>query len=156
MGDERLLAIMATPVDVPAVVERSRWPVHVTVAGNFRIDATQFDEVAALLESAANGVAAFDVALGPADWFGAAGNIPVLLASHPTLHRLHESLAVGLKRMRGFAPAEPSFWEGGYRPHATLGPAVGVRDGDTLPLTTVTLVSLDGGLGHRVSAVELS
>ena len=156
MEDEQFLAVMATPVDIPAVVERTRWPVHVTVAGNFRVDEAHTIEVSALLNSVANDVAAFGVELGPRDRFGSERNIPVFLASHPTFHLLHELLAAGLRDMPGFAAAEPSFWEGGYRPHATLGPAVSVREGDVLSFRTLTLVSLHGNLGQRVSAVELS
>jgi len=156
MEEERLLTVMATPVDIPAVVERTRWPVHVTVAGNFRVDEAHTVEVSALLSSVAKDVAAFDVKLGPRDRFGSERDIPVLLASHTVFHRLHESLAAGLRDMPGFAAAEPSFWGNGYLPHATLGPAVGGRDGDALSFRTLTLVSLHGNVGQRVFAVELS
>lgn len=156
MEEERLLTVMATPVGVPAVVERTRWPVHVTVAGNFRVDEAHTIEVSALLNSVANHVTAFDIKLGPRDQFGSERNIAVLLASHPAFHRLHESLAAGLRDMPGFAAAESSFWGSGYLPHATLGPAVSVRDGDVLSFRTLTLVSLHGNIGQRVSAVELS
>jgi 2'-5' RNA ligase len=156
MEDERLLTVMVTPVGLPVMVERTRWPVHVTVAGNFRLYKAHTNEVSALLNAVANDVAAFDVELGPRDRFGVEHNIPVLLASHPVFHSLHESLAVGLKDMPGFAPAEPSYWEGGYRPHVTLNPALGVHVGDTLSFTTLSLVSLRGSLGQRVSTVGLS
>lgn len=155
MEEERLLTVMATRVEVPALVQRSRWPVHVTIAGNFRVDDAHTVEVSALLESVANDIAAFDVKLGPKDRFGTERNIAVLLAEHSAFHSLHESLAAGLKQIPGFAAAESPFWESGYRPHATLGPAVSVRDGDSLSVRTLTLVSLHGNTGQRVSAVEL-
>lgn len=156
MEEERLLTVMATQVEVPAVVERIRWPVHVTVVGNFRVDEAHTIEISALLSSVANHVAAFDVKLGPSDRFGSGRNIPVLLASDPTFHSLHDSLAAGLRDMPGFAAVEPSFWGNGYLPHATLGPAVRVRDGDALSFRALTLVSLHGNIGQRVSTVELS
>lgn len=156
MKDARLLTVMATPVRVAAVVERTRWPLHVTIAGNFRVDEAHTIEVSALLDSIATEVAVFEVTLGPRDRFGPERDIPVLLASHPTFHRLHQSLAAGLRDMPEFAAAEPSFWEGGYRPHATLGPAVNVRNGDTLSFTTLALVSLQGNMGRCVSAAELA
>lgn len=128
---------------------------HVTVAGNFHLDAELEDEASALLDSVASRAPAFDVILGPGDRFGAERNISVLLAEHATFHTLHESLAAGLRGLAGFVEAEPAFWGPGYRPHATTGPAVRARDGDILTIRMLTLVSLDGGTGHPVRAAEL-
>jgi 2'-5' RNA ligase len=155
MEDGQLLTVMATPIRIPAVVERTRWPVHVTIAGNFRVNEANTIEVSALLDSVATNVAAFVVKLGPKESFGPERNIPVLLALHPEFQRLHESLTERLREMQGFAAAEPSFWEGGYRPHATLGAVVDVREGDDLSLRTLTLVSLHGNIGKRIYDVEL-
>lgn len=156
MGGERLLTVMATPAGVPAVVGRTQWPVHVTVAGNFRIDNVHTVEVAQLLHSVAQSTARFAVRLGPRELFGPAGNIPVLLASHPEFSRLHRSLALGLIAMQGFAATEPSYWGEGYRPHATVGSSVDAQEGDTVLIRTLTLVSLSGDLGEPVASVDLS
>jgi hypothetical protein len=154
-SDEELFVVVATPSPLPAVVDRARWPVHVTVAGNFRVDGSSAAAIHALLESSVHRVAAFDVRLGPLDRFGVAKDVPVLLAPHPLFDRMHESLATDLIHVPGFAPAEPRHWRDGYRPHATLGLAVRAQDGDVLPIRTLTLVSLHGVNGRLRFAVDL-
>ncbi|BDZ50235.1 hypothetical protein GCM10025867_24760 [Frondihabitans sucicola] len=155
MEADRLLVIVATPVHLPAVVERNRWPVHVTVAGNFRVDDGHDSSVATVLESVAADVGAFSVGLGPGDGFGPGRDIPVLLASHPVFHQVHQELAARLRRMPGFVAAAPSSWDGGYRPHATIGPAADVHEADVLTIRALTLVSLRGSVGQRLRAVDL-
>jgi 2'-5' RNA ligase len=154
-SEEELFSVMATPRPVPAVVDRTRWPVHVTVAGNFRVDGSSVAAIHALLESCVHRVAAFGVRLGPLDHFGVARDVPVLLAPHPSFDRMHESLAAGLALLPGFAPVEPHQWRDGYRPHATLAAAVQAMDADVLSITTLTLVSLQGANGHRLVTVDL-
>jgi 2'-5' RNA ligase len=154
-SEDELFVVVATPSPVPAVVDRAHWPVHVTVAGNFRVDGSSATAIHALLASSAHGVAAFGVRLGPLDYFGVAKDVPVLLASHPLFDRMHESLAADLVHVPGFAPAEPRHWRDGYRPHATLGPAARAKDGDVLPIRTLTLVSLHGVGGRSLFAVDL-
>lgn len=81
------------------MVERTRWRVHVTVAGNFRLDEAYTIAVSVLLNSVANNTAAIDVRLWSRDRFGSERNIPVPLASHPAshpaFHRLHGRLLLG-------------------------------------------------------------
>jgi hypothetical protein len=154
-SDEELFVVVATPSPVPAVVNRAHWPVHVTVAGNFRVDGSSATAIPALLESSVHRVAAFGVRLGPIDRFSVAKDVPVLLASHPLFNRMHKSMAADLAHVPGFAPAEPRHWRDGYRPHATLGPAVSARDGDVLTIRMLTLVSLRGVSGRSLFAVDL-
>ena len=92
----------------------------------------------------------------PLDRFGVAKDVAVLLASHPLFDLMHESLAVDLIHVPGFAPAEPRHWRDGYHPHATLGTAVRAKDGDVLPIRSLTLVSLHEVNGRRRFAVDLS
>jgi 2'-5' RNA ligase len=153
--DAPLFAILATPDPVPEQVDRSRWPVHVTVAGNFAVDDSAEPEVVALLESCARETAAFDVQLGPSALFGGDADIPVLLAAHPSFDRIHRELATGLIELSGFAALEPDFWLEGYRAHATLGRIVQVAEGETLAIRVVTLVLLRGATGTRVAAFGL-
>lgn len=141
--DRMLLVIMATPQPLPEHVDRPRWPVHVTVVGNFWIQTAAVDEITALIERAAQSIPAFDITFGPSDSFGTEKDVPVLLAPHPSLQVLHESLATPLADLPGFEPVEPQFWHAEYRPHASLGPAVRVHESDTLPLKVLTLVELD-------------
>jgi len=58
--------------------------------------------------------------------------------------------------LEGFVAVEPAYWGSGYRPHATLGPAVRVKLGDTLPIRELSLVSLIGPSGHSRFSVSLS
>jgi 2'-5' RNA ligase len=153
--DDDVFAVMATPDPVPAVVDRARWPVHVTIAANFRIGAPAVAGLPGLLGSIAHNLTAFGVELGPLEQFGAGKNVPVLLASHPLLDQIHQSLNDELANLSGFLPVDPDYWGGGYRPHATLGPAVTARAGDVLSIRTLTLVSLLGDSGHRLFAFDL-
>jgi len=154
-SDEELFAVIATPSPVPPIVDRARWPVHVTVAGIFGVGAPGVAAIPDLLESVLHGMASFDVELGPLDRFGAGGDVPVLLAPHPLLDEIHESLAAGLGHIPGFSPVEPDYWGDGYRPHATLGPAVSATAGDMLAIRVFSLVGLHGPDGHRRFAVNL-
>ena len=90
MKGAQLFTFVATPVEVPALVERTRWPVHVTIAGNFRVDAVHTLQVSTLLASVVSDIAAFDVVLGPRARFRPEQNVAVLLARHLTFHRPHE------------------------------------------------------------------
>lgn len=150
-----LLVVIATPAPLPAEVDRSRWPVHVTVAGNFRVDERDSAAVPHLLLTAARGIRPFEVALGPAARFGRDASIPVLLAPHPSLDAVHAALAESLSALPSFDPLEPQYWGEGYRPHASLGRAVGVADGDALPLTVLSLFALEARAGLRLAQVEL-
>ena len=156
MEPHRLFTIMATPVEVAAVVDRSHWPVHVTIVGNFRVDPEEHDALTADVAAVAGGLPAFDVRLGSAARFGAALDIPVLLAEHPMFHRLHRALAARIGLLPSFAPVEPAYWGRGYRPHATLGNGVSAADGDLLKIRWLTLIALDGKIGRPLSAVQLS
>jgi hypothetical protein len=156
MASDEQFAVIATPDPVPAVVDRALWPLHVTVAGNFRVDAPAGAAMPALLKSIADDVPAFDVQLGPLDHFGAGKNIPVLLASHPLLAQIHRSLAAELAHSTGFSPVEPEYWGDGYRAHATLGRAVNAQAGDVLRIRTLTLVSLLPDSGRRLFATDLA
>lgn len=155
MDEGRLLTVTATPVELPEVVARDHWPVHVTIIGSFRVEAAFESVVADLLALLASHTAVFSVSLGPRDQFGPERSIPVMLAEHPLLHQLHRSLGREIKRLPGFAPCLPSHWEDGYRPHATLGSAVDVVDGDALEVKWLTIASLEGNRAQRIKAFEL-
>jgi len=149
------LVIVATP-ELPAQeVDRSRWPVHVTVAGNFWVDEAKVETLPALVLAAAADVSHFEVRLGSPDRFGAGGGVPVLLVSHPSLDALHASLAVRLSDVAGFTPLEPEYWGDGYRSHATLGRAVTAREGERLTLRYLSLFSLMPTIGRRLASVPL-
>jgi hypothetical protein len=97
---------------MPAFVARDRWPLHVTVAGNFRFDDS--GDIPHQVRSNASETRAFSVRLGPLARFGAEQDASVLLAEHPTFHLLHEVMARELTDRAGFSAAEPAFWNDGY------------------------------------------
>jgi 2'-5' RNA ligase len=150
-----LLVVVATPDPVPGYVDRSQWPVHVTVAPNFSVDETSQRDVITLLEASARDAVPFEVALGSGARFGIAADVPVLLAPHPSLARLHEELAAGLAELRGFFAVEADYWGEGYRPHVTLGSAVQASEGDVLAIRMLTLVLLQQQTTTRIAAFEL-
>jgi 2'-5' RNA ligase len=140
---------------VPTSVNRDAWPVHVTIASNFVVDVSEATAVSSLLESCALDLTAFAVRLGPTAFFGVNADLPVLLAPHQSFDRLHTALGTGLSRLSGFVATEPDYWFEGYRPHASLGSAVRVEEGDLLPIRTLTLVSQRGRTGTLISAINL-
>lgn len=151
-----LLVVVGTPGPLPVHIDRARWPVHVTIASNFRVDRSAEVAIPSLLESSAEGVSSFGVKLGPGDRFGVHADVPVLLAPHPSFDRIHAALADGVMRLPGFVAAEPRHWREGYLPHATLGLAVRVKEGETLPVTTLNLVSLRATSGTRMTTIRLA
>lgn len=155
-SEGQFLTIMGTPRPVPALVDRVRWPIHVTMAANFHVEDATAQQIPALLEAIANETSAFEVRLGPTDRFGTNADIPVLLARHTTLDLLHASLATSLMKLPDFTAAEPQHWLEGYRPHATLGSAVRAHEGEMLWIRELTLVSLQGAIGVRLASVRLS
>ncbi|QDZ15464.1 2'-5' RNA ligase family protein [Humibacter ginsenosidimutans] len=149
------LVVLATPDALPEQVDRARWPVHVTVAGNFRVEDAAVGDIVPIVADATASVPSFDVRLGPSARFGADGSVPVLLASHPSFVALHAALATELEKVQGFTPVEPAYRRDGYRPHATLGRAVHVREGDDLTIRTIGLFSLEGSIGLRLASFAL-
>jgi hypothetical protein len=155
MDDRPTLTVSATPEPLPDHVDRARWPVHVTVLGNFRVDAGALPRLERrLADTSPHGPVV--VELGPPAGFGPTGAVPVLLAAHPTFRALHDQLATDARTLDGFEPVAPEFWADGYRPHATLGPAVVLRDGAVLTFRYLTLVVLDGMSAQAVRTVRLA
>lgn len=150
-----LYVIVATSDEVIGPVDRSRWPAHTTVVGNFHLEAGHGEAAARALMATLSGVRAFDVVLGPSARFGKRGDVPVLIAEHQSFHRLHAALVARLESVPGFAAVESAFWGSSYRPHVTLGTAVDARLGQLMRMEWMTLVVLDGGIGRRVSSVHL-
>jgi len=137
-------------------VNRSRWPAHVTIAGNFYVDADAAPMIPSALASTTREFPAFEFPLGPEALFGRSENIPVLLAEHPAFRALHATLATELSALSGFGPVDPEYWGEGYQPHVTLGAEVHHRAGDSWAIRVLTLLALDGSSAQRLSTVELS
>jgi 2'-5' RNA ligase len=147
--------VVATPLPAPEQIERFRWPAHVTLAGNFRVDEDAVASFPALVAQAVAGFAPFDVTLGRPALFGPEASIPVLLVTHPTVTALHEALADALDGVDGFRMSEPAYWRRGYRAHVSRGHEVTAAEGDVLGLTTISLVSLHAHLARRVFGLAL-
>lgn len=157
MEQGQLFTVNATPVKGPKVVARSHWPLHVTIVGNFQLAVGSGEAVlAGCLSSIARRTSVLSVRLGPRAGFGTDEKIPVLLAEHSSFGLMHRSLARELRQSVDFAAAEPSSWGVGYRPHATLGPAVDVAEGDVLAFRWLALWSLLGNRAERIAAFPLS
>jgi 2'-5' RNA ligase len=155
MPAEHPLVAVTTPHVPPEQVDRSRWPIHVTVAGNFEVDDAAVETLPPIMRAAAADVSLFEVRLGSPDRFGAGGSVPVLLVSHPSLDELHASLAARLSEVAGFTPLEPAYWGDGYRSHATLGRAVTAREGERLTLRYLSLFSLMPATARRLACILL-
>ncbi|BDI22989.1 2'-5' RNA ligase family protein [Herbiconiux sp. L3-i23] len=149
VAEETLFVVVATPDPLPATIDRSRWPAHVTIGGNFAVLAEGETLLPTIVQVALEDIAAFTVSLGGLDYFGDAGRLPVLLAPHESLSRMHNTLADGLVSAPGFRPAEPAYWRHGYRAHLTLAENVELREGDELHIERVALLSLTGSKALR-------
>ncbi|MFZ6993631.1 2'-5' RNA ligase family protein [Curtobacterium sp. RRHDQ66] len=138
------LVVVGTPERLPGTVDRSNWPVHVTVLPNFVVDGPTVAAVTSIVREAADRQSAFDVDLGPRAMFGPGRDVPVLLAEHPVFHALHGSLSGSVESLSGFVPDHADYWGGGYRPHATVVSGAESADGRQLSVTNLAVVSLTG------------
>jgi hypothetical protein len=156
MVETEHLVIVATPRPLPVIIDRRRFPVHVTVAGTFVVQGSGESAIISLLATSAQGVPSFSVNLGPSAHFGPNSDIPVLLASHGSFDRIHEALASELPRLPGFVAAEPGYWRDGFRPHVTISPSIRIREPAHLTVRVLSLVSLRRATATRIATIWLS
>jgi hypothetical protein len=149
------IVVVASPGPLPEVIDRSHWPAHITVVSNFRADLSGIPAISHAVRATATRLPPFEVVLGPTALFGTEGDVPVLLAEHAFLHQLHESIGDAVAGTRCFQADHPAFWGSGYRPHATLGPSVGLSDAELLRITHLVVVSLQTTTGRPITTAAL-
>jgi len=138
------LVVVGTPQLLPGRVDRTNWPVHVTVLPNFVVDGAAVAAVTSIVREAAQLQSAFGVDLGPRAMFGPRRDIPVLLAEHPVFHALHGSLSGSVEPLSGFRPDHVEFWGTRYRPHAAIVPGAQSAGARQISITNLAVASLAG------------
>lgn len=138
------LVVVGTPQLLPGRVDRSNWPVHVTVLSNFVVDDYAVAAVTSIVREGTGRQSAFDVDLGPRAMFGPRRDVPVLLAEHPVFHALHGSLSGSVEPLSGFRPDHVEFWGAGYRPHATVSSDAQSAGARQISITNLAVASLAG------------
>lgn len=149
------VAAFPEPLAVVAVVERRRWPAHITLAGNFSAAVSESRVVARVL-STIGSIATIEVALGEPVLLGPSRDIPVLRADSVELRALHERLAGQLSRLDGFTEDEPQLWRDGFVPHLTLGSMVSVRPGEIVRIASVAVSRINGGVAVVIGEILAS
>ncbi len=141
------LVVVGTPERLPGTVDRSNWPVHVTVLPNFVVDDHAVAAVTSIVRETAERVSVFSVDLGPRAMFGPRREVPVLLAEHPVFHALHGSLSGSVESLPGFRPDHAEFWRTAYRPHATVVSGAESAGARRISITNLAVVALSGPRG---------
>ncbi len=139
-------------IAVGTIIDRKRWPAHVTLASNFVVEVSDEDVVRAV--GAANPASQpMVVEFGGEDLFGPHRDIPVVLITSDRVSAVHARLADGLQPLGGFAAQVASHWRDGYVSHVTLGAEVPAH----LPseLRAVIVSRLEGANATVVAAWEL-
>ncbi|MGX5680535.1 2'-5' RNA ligase family protein [Schumannella luteola] len=149
------VAAFPEPLAVGSVVERQRWPAHITLAGNFFAAVTESRVVARVL-SALGSIDTIEVVLGECVLFGASRDIPVLRADSAELRALHERLAGELSQLDGFTEDEPQFWCDAFVPHLTLGSTVSARPGEAVRIASVAVSRIVGGEAVVIGEIRAS
>ncbi len=111
------------PIAAGTIIDRKRWPAHVTLASNFVVEVPDEDVVLA--------VGAADIAGEPLavefdgeDLFGPNRDVPVVRIASDQVTAVHTRLADELQRLGGFSAQVAAHWRDGYVPHVTLGAGV--------------------------------
>ncbi|MFT2711533.1 2'-5' RNA ligase family protein [Clavibacter sp. Sh2126] len=142
------------PTDAGTSFSRSAWPAHVTLAGNFVVEASLLDVVDAMRRAGLPG-SALGVRFGELASFGHRRDIPVRLVTTHEITSIHHRLADELDSLPGFAADEPGHRRARYRPHVTLTPSISVEADESRALRSIALVELDQDLATVVTAWNL-
>jgi len=120
---------------------RKNWPAHVTLAGNFSVDAP-VDEIALAVRRAGVLTEPVDIRFNGTEWFGPDHDRQVQLVLPERVSTVHERLADELEQLPGFIADEPDFWREGYRPHLTLGSAITPEAGEVKETVQISVARL--------------
>lgn len=144
-------------IEVGATFQRSAWPAHLTLVGNFALTVKDpLGTIAAAIRDANVLGDPLDCVLGERAIFGSDQNVPVLLVKTPEVRTIHERLVHRLEAIAGLIPIEPELWRTGYRPHVTLGRLVSAEPGEVRTVVQLALARLHGSEAEIVSGFDAS
>jgi 2'-5' RNA ligase len=136
----------------PRRFERSAWPLHVTLLGNFRARPGSLNQVRSVSDDIAETTPPIRIVAGEYAQFGDDGSIPVRLVAAPLAHELHRVL---LERLAPLVDlARPDQAGDSYQPHVTSWGSRVLPDGVSL-LASIRLVRLRDGLAEVVDTYRL-
>jgi hypothetical protein len=130
------------PLTVGQVVDRSAWPPHITVIGNFRAGGSTAVEAAVARFAATT--PPIRTAVEDEAWFGPDGTVLVDRVEVPLLRSLHSRLLDELEaHVDGLEMLLPDHTREGYWPHRTVTAGPRPVRGDVLEAGRVALAELD-------------
>ena len=127
-----------TPLPVGATFTMSEWPPHITLADVFAIDraVTCIDQHLAALTTKSQPVTI--AATRP----GVLGETSVVLFKNTfALQQLHDSI-IDLLGSRGAVFNHPEFTKTGFLPHSNTNTSTPIHPGDTLHITSLSLIDM--------------
>lgn len=142
------------PTDAGTSFSRRAWPAHVTLAGNFVVEASLSDVSDAVRRAGLPG-AELGVRFGDMADFGPERDIRVRLVTTDEVTSLHHRLADELDSLPGFAADDPAHRRAGYRAHMTLSPLVAADADGSRVVRSIALVELDHDVATVVTAWDL-
>lgn len=153
----RPLAVVAipAPLEMSAQFPRATWPAHVTLAGNFLVDAP-LTRVSEVTRAACANVEPMTARFEGVELFGRERDIPVQLVRSAQVVSLHNRLAADLEKLASFSPEEPLHWRAGFRAHMTHVAGRETPEGDELLLDHVAIAEIDGAHASVVDVFPLA
>jgi 2'-5' RNA ligase len=136
-----VLVTFLEPVEEGTEFTVGHWPLHTTLVSNFVADLEAGHLVSKLTELFAQHKALETVALQD-EHFGPQKQVHVtLLQLTPELRALHKA-AMRIIKDSGAVFDEPKYLDEGFRPHVTVQQDARVNEGDSVVISTVSLVDM--------------
>lgn len=129
------------PLAVGTWIDRSAWPLHLTLVPDVRSEA-DLDVLVAVVRRAALHLPALSTTVGAEAWFGPDESILVDLAGRSDLLPAHEALLDALEEHADAVPLVGAYHRAGYRPHVTATSQERATCGDLLSFGAIALVEL--------------
>ena len=135
------LVQLIAPLPDGAEFSMQDWPLHVTMADVFKIDASP-EEVLGGLGAALATVSPFVVTVTGEDWFGPDRSVHVrLLDKTRELERLHEICVATLEPF-GVVFNAPQYMRDGFKPHSTVRADESLAVGESVWFSQLTLIDM--------------
>jgi hypothetical protein len=145
---------------VGGLIDRSRWPRHVTVCPNFRSGLEDVDVLTLALGRVAANSSIPAATVGVDAQFGPSGETTVQIVESSDLHRLHAILMDALEGVVRVDSIVPEHNRSGYRPHVTIVDGHRLEPGSALELGTLLLVEIaperDRSMAVSLASIHLN
>lgn len=136
---EYAVVLPLAPLRVGEWIDRSAWPLHVTLVTDVLSDAGP-DRLVGVLREASKRLPPLSGTVGEEAWFGR--DVLVDLVDSDALPRAHVALLDALEQHAGAVPLVPAYHRDGYRAHATVARSGRVTRGELLRFGSIALVEI--------------